>query len=57
MQPYGNRKIKHNYRNHPYKLLHGLKNWWEDMDTCGKKKARQEAKKHIRNQLGECYND
>ena len=51
MQPYGNTKIKHNYRNHPYKLLHGLRNWWEDMGTCGKKQARQKSKQHIRNQL------
>jgi len=55
MQPYGNTKIRHNYRNHPYKLLHGLGNWWEDFDTFGKKKARQKSKKNIREQLRGYY--
>jgi hypothetical protein len=53
MQPYGNRKLKHNYRNHSYKTLHGCKNWWEDMCCSGKKKARQESKKIILKQLRE----
>ena len=53
MQPYGNRKIRHNYRNNPYKLLQGLRNWWEDMNTSGKKQERQRVKKYIRNQLKE----
>jgi len=51
MQPYGNTKIRYNYKNNSYKVLHGLKNWWEDMNTCGKKKARQKSKQIIQNQL------
>lgn len=51
MQPYGRKKIRYNYRNHPYKDLHGQQNWWEDMCDIGKKKARQEAKNKIRNYL------
>jgi len=51
MQAYGKKKIRHNYRNHSYKLLHGLGNWWEDMGYGNKKSARQEAKEKIRKYL------
>jgi len=48
MQAYGKKKIRHNYRDHSYRVLQGGENWWEDMSYGNKKGARQEAKEKIR---------
>lgn len=51
MQAYGKKKIRHNYRDHSYRVLQGGENWWEDMSYGNKKGARQKSKEKIRKYL------
>ena len=55
MRPYGeNHKIRYNFKdNHP---KNGYVNWWDDIGSILKKRARREGKDEIRKQLDEMRN-
>ena len=55
MKPLGQKPKKHNFEDsHPQK---GYKNWWDDICSDNKAADKQNARKHIKSQIGnECKN-
>jgi hypothetical protein len=52
MIAYGKKKIRHNFED--YHPRRGYENWWEnEFNTVSKKRARQEFKQQIKEELKE----